>query len=172
MEQTEQFETWALIEIMGHTKVAGMARTKTFGSTVMLQVDIPETTTQPAFTKMYSMSSIFSITPVTEELAIMHAEAYKVHAVTEYSVQMALLKKVNKEVEEKVEERLREIKALASVEDGFNTYKNEIQENLSNRGYIIAFEDDEIKPYYLQQASSEYVADFLIFKNNKTDFSE
>lgn len=108
MEQTtEKFDAFALVEIMGHTKVAGKARTMTFGSTVMLQVDIPETSKQPAFTKLYGMSSIFSITPVDEETALLHAEAYNVHPIQEWSVQEALRKKVEKEVNEKVDERMR-----------------------------------------------------------------
>lgn len=170
MEQTtEQFDAWALLEIMGHTKVAGKARTVPFGSTVMVHVDIPETTTQPTFTKWYSMSSIFSITFVTQELAQMHAEAYKIHPITEYSVLAALEKKMNKEVNERVDKRLIELGANNPTETEEDTIEKQkefhdtIEKLLENAGYYnIDLDGDIISPYYFEARTPEYVALKLI----------
>lgn len=105
-QETAKFENWAIVEIMGHIKCAGLARTVTFGNTVMLQVDIPETTKQPAHTKMYGMSSIFSISPVTEDVAQAHAESFNLQPIISYEVQRAFQKRFDEAVEKAVERKL------------------------------------------------------------------
>ncbi|PRY10303.1 hypothetical protein CLV24_11431 [Pontibacter ummariensis] len=104
-QETEKFENWAIVEVMGHTKVAGLAKTVSFGNTVMLRVDIPETAKQPAHTKMYGMSSIFSISPVTEDVARSHAEAWNLQPILAYEVQRAYQKKFDEAVERAVERK-------------------------------------------------------------------
>lgn len=105
----EKFHSWAVVEIMGHIKCAGLATTMTFGNTVMLRVDIPETTKHPAHTKMYGMSSIFSITPVTEEIAKAHAEAWNINPIVAYEVQQMLNMRFNQEIENAVTKRLKQL---------------------------------------------------------------
>jgi hypothetical protein len=96
-EQQGQVETWALVEIFGHTKLAGFCKTEAFGTTVMLRVDVPDLPerkrersgyrdadgnysdtlqkfeetlpAEPGYTRYYGMGSIFSITPCTEATA-------------------------------------------------------------------------------------------------------
>jgi hypothetical protein len=63
----ETIETWAFVEIMGHSKIAGRVSERKVGVQVMLQVDVPKADEGLAFTKLYNPSSIFSITPTTEE---------------------------------------------------------------------------------------------------------
>ncbi len=64
----ETLETWAYVEIMGHTKIAGrVSERKIGGVAVMLQVDIPNSDEGFSHTQIFSPSSIFSITPTTEE---------------------------------------------------------------------------------------------------------
>ena len=40
--QTARFEGWAIVEIMGHRRVAGFVTTEAFGSVVMFRVTAPE----------------------------------------------------------------------------------------------------------------------------------
>lgn len=109
MQEPEKFESWALVEIMGHIKVAGMATTMNFGNTVMLKVDIPETQYQPSFSRMFGMSSIFSIIPVDEKTARLHAESYRSSPILSYDVERAIDKQVNNSLERIAQ---RELKAL------------------------------------------------------------
>jgi hypothetical protein len=104
MEQpTNQIETWAIVENMGHTKLAGMARTEPFGTVMMLRVDVPELpehrktekqswdsrtgryfetpqdveVVQPAedgYTRYFGLQAVFSITPCDEPTARAAAE--------------------------------------------------------------------------------------------------
>ena len=91
--QGNQIETWAVVEIFGHQKMAGFVRTAVLGSACMLRVDVPDmpeeevedrsfdftageyVTTKvkvaavKGFTRYLGISSIFSLTPCTEEFA-------------------------------------------------------------------------------------------------------
>lgn len=95
-QETAKFESWAIVEIMGHIKVAGMCTTQNFGNTVMLRVDIPETDQHPAHTQMYGMGSIFSIKPCDEQTACAHAELWQVTPIIEYSVKVSVSKRAER----------------------------------------------------------------------------
>jgi len=68
------FEAWCLIEIMGHVQLAGKVTEEVMFGAPMMRVDVPETKNMPAFTKFYGAQSIYSITPVPEEVARAMAE--------------------------------------------------------------------------------------------------
>ena len=64
----EALDFWAFVEVMGHSKIAGRLTTRKLGVSVMLQVDVLKPDgSEPAYSKLYSPSSVFSITPVTRE---------------------------------------------------------------------------------------------------------
>lgn len=95
--QPGQIETWAIVEIFGHQKIVGFCRTVAMGSACMLRVDVPELPEEqqeygaykwnektqmnetvrktrtlaavPSFTRFLGISSIFSLTPCSEEFA-------------------------------------------------------------------------------------------------------
>lgn len=64
-----KFEQWCILDIMGHQRFAGLVTEQTLAGASFLRIDIPETKNQPAFTKLFSPSSVYAITPTTEELA-------------------------------------------------------------------------------------------------------
>jgi hypothetical protein len=95
MEQEQaKFEGWAIVEQMGHNKYAGFVTTQVFGAARLFRVDVPELPERqfeltlptysdgeylsagalvskaatPAYSKLIGPSSIFAITPCTEEL--------------------------------------------------------------------------------------------------------
>lgn len=63
----ETLETWAYVEIMGHSKVAGRVSERKIGVSVMLQVDVPKLNEGFSHSELYSPGSIFSIKPTSEE---------------------------------------------------------------------------------------------------------
>jgi hypothetical protein len=69
-EQTTALDTWAIVELFGHKKLAGKLTEQTFGTATMFRLDVPETDQGGVFTKPYTkligVSSIYCITPVTE----------------------------------------------------------------------------------------------------------
>ena len=98
----QKIETWAIVEVFGHTKLAGFLRSVPLGSAVMLRIEVPEVTynertgwgesattverTIPAFTKFYSPSAIFSITPTTEETARAAMKSWHVEPVSNLDI--------------------------------------------------------------------------------------
>lgn len=72
----ESFECFAIVEIMGHQKYAGRVSEQTIGGQAFVRVDIPDVEGQKGFTKLFGGSSIFCITPTTEEIAKSVAKRY------------------------------------------------------------------------------------------------
>ena len=86
MEAQAKFETWAIVEVMGHNRFAGFVSERAIGGASLLQVDVPETDGRPAFTKLLGVSSIYAITPCTEETARAAAQHYRLRAFHEYEL--------------------------------------------------------------------------------------
>lgn len=63
------YEAWALVEVMGHRRLAGkVTEVNLFGSK-MMRVEIPEVDGIPAHEQILSGSAIFAFTPVGVEAA-------------------------------------------------------------------------------------------------------
>lgn len=82
----EPFEAWAIIEIMGHTQIAGLVSEQSIAGTALLRVDVPEVNGHQAFTRFYGGGAIYSITPTTEDLARQAVEALRPRPVTVYGL--------------------------------------------------------------------------------------
>jgi hypothetical protein len=66
---TEAFDSWALVELMGHQRIAGRVTEAEIGGCKFVRVDVPETKDRPGMTKFLGPSSIYAITPMSEETA-------------------------------------------------------------------------------------------------------
>lgn len=64
----QKFELNAIIELFGHQRVAGKVTEQTVGSSTFIRIDVPETKTQPAFTRIVNPTAIYAINPVMEEV--------------------------------------------------------------------------------------------------------
>jgi hypothetical protein len=65
----EKKEFWAMIELFGHQRMAGYLTEETIGGSSFIRVDVPQVEGSQAFTKYYGQDAIYSITPISEELA-------------------------------------------------------------------------------------------------------
>lgn len=73
-ESKEPFEGWAILELMGHRRLAGYVSEVELAGAGMLRLDIPATVGDGpneniATTQFYSPSSLYCLTPTTEEVA-------------------------------------------------------------------------------------------------------
>ena len=69
-ENTEaKFECWAVVEVMGHSRYAGMVTEQAIGGCAFVRVDVPAVDGRLPFTKLLGQGSIFAITPCSEEAA-------------------------------------------------------------------------------------------------------
>lgn len=87
-EPATKFEEWAVLELFGHQRLAGMVTEVQLGGASFVRVDVPQEgkTKGWKLTKMYNPSAIYSITPVTEDTARMVAKAVSGEPVTKWDV--------------------------------------------------------------------------------------
>lgn len=63
---SDTFEGWAVVELMGHRRLAGKVSEQEIAGAAFLRLDVPAE--QPV-TQFYSASAVYCITPTTEEIA-------------------------------------------------------------------------------------------------------
>lgn len=63
------FESFAIVEVMGHKQYAGYVTEQTIGGVSFVRVDVAEENGLPGFTKLLGAGAIYAITPCTEETA-------------------------------------------------------------------------------------------------------
>lgn len=102
---------WAIVEIMGRKVVAGYASQSVRFGLPMLRIDVPATSTFPAFTQEYGAQSIYAITYVSEDVARMTAEASKVNPISVYVPDLAEMQRAKLE-NESLRQQIRNLRAL------------------------------------------------------------
>jgi len=66
----EKFDQWAIVELFGHTQIAGEVSEQVIGGYSLIRVDVPEINGRQPFTKFFGQGAIYSMTIVDEETAI------------------------------------------------------------------------------------------------------
>lgn len=69
MSEKESFNEWALVELFGHQRIVGKVSEATLAGGAFLRVDVPSFNGACAFTRYFGPGAIYSISPVTEEIA-------------------------------------------------------------------------------------------------------
>jgi hypothetical protein len=64
----EKFDSWAILELMGHRRLAVKVMETNIAGGVFLRIDIPGKDSKYT-SQFYSPASIYCITPTTEEIA-------------------------------------------------------------------------------------------------------
>jgi len=90
--QQEKLDLWALVELFGHSKIAGRITEQNIAGTNMLRVDVPETYTQPAFTRFFGASAIYAINPTDEVTAKYYADKLQTKPIDSWDVREMLKK--------------------------------------------------------------------------------
>jgi len=91
-ELKRPFDTpiWCVVELMGHTVIAGaVTEVVIFGSPAM-RIDHPETKNRQAFTQYISSSSLYRVTPVTEAIAREVANSHDARPAVLYNLEFQL----------------------------------------------------------------------------------
>lgn len=69
-----KLELLAIVELFGHQRIAGKVTEQTVGSSTFIRIDVPETDSQPPFTRIVNPSAVYALNPVTEEVMIHMAQ--------------------------------------------------------------------------------------------------
>jgi hypothetical protein len=79
------FEGWAILELMGHRKLAGKLSEATIGGGAFIRIDVPGDEGDVA-TQFYAPGAVYCITPTTEEIARGLAKGNRPTPVTRYEL--------------------------------------------------------------------------------------
>jgi hypothetical protein len=88
--QPPTFDIFAIVELFGHARIAGRVCEQVIAGAGMLRVDVPELPAtkyypvQPGFTRLFGPGAIYSITPVSEDIAMQAAQRMRVEPVNVY----------------------------------------------------------------------------------------
>jgi hypothetical protein len=81
-----KFETWALVELFGHQKIAGMVSEAEIGGAKFIRVDVPKADGSTDYTRFYGPAAIYAISPTDRQIAIGLAANIQARPVTIYDV--------------------------------------------------------------------------------------
>lgn len=84
MTEATKFSAWAILEVMGHIKLAGLVSEQVIAGQAFVRIDVPDVPGADAFTRFFGASSIYSITPVAEAIAREYAVNLQASPVTIY----------------------------------------------------------------------------------------
>lgn len=69
-EPKRTFEQFAVVELFGHSTIAGLVTEESIGGASFIRIDVPAIDEDhPAFTKYYGGAAIYGISPCSEEIA-------------------------------------------------------------------------------------------------------
>lgn len=97
-QDNNQLSTWAILELMGHRRLAGFVSEQVIGGASFIRIDIPETKDQAAFSQFYSGGAVYCITPTTEDIARKLAANCFSRPVQRYEIGAATLTAPEKEL--------------------------------------------------------------------------
>ena len=84
--RSNSFKEWALVELFGHQKIVGYVTEASMAGGAFLRVDVPAFDGSPAFTRFFGPGAIYSINPVTEEIARGMCERYRNEPVSRFDL--------------------------------------------------------------------------------------
>jgi hypothetical protein len=85
----EQFDQWAIVELLGHRRLAGRIREAQLAGAGFLRLDIPASDGNAAQTQFISPAAVYALHPVTEEIARQIAGTYPVEPVSRWELTAA-----------------------------------------------------------------------------------
>jgi hypothetical protein len=97
----QKFDMWCVIELFGHQVITGRVTERTIGGGALIQVDVPETTKNKPFTKLFHQNAIYAITPVAEEYARQMAESIQAPPLNVYNHSEVIKRLAEKYLEDK-----------------------------------------------------------------------
>jgi len=68
-EKQDKFESWGLLELFGHQRLAGLLSEQTIGGCHFIRIDVPEVDSVPGYTRFFTNGAIYGMTITTEEVA-------------------------------------------------------------------------------------------------------
>ncbi len=77
VDKSEKFETWALLELFGHQRLAGKLSEQNISGNSFIRIDVPDVGKVKGYTRLFTAGAIYCITPVSEEIARRLADNFR-----------------------------------------------------------------------------------------------
>jgi len=88
---SKPFEAWALVELFGHNRIAGLVTEAELAGGKFIRIDVPQIGDTQAVTRLYGPGAIYGITPLTQETAMAVAGELKVAPMSAWDVRRLAL---------------------------------------------------------------------------------
>ncbi len=75
--EKEPIEMYAIVELFGHQRIAGLVTEATIGGCSFVRVDIPGDLVSQPITKFYGNGAIYCMTPVSREVVETYLKRYR-----------------------------------------------------------------------------------------------
>src|ERR1700738_2380917 len=86
-EEQSGFESWAILEVMGHRRLGGFVREVQVAGAGFLRIDVPgDADGDTHSTQFYPPSSVYCLTPVSEEAARIVARSSRPEPVAHWEI--------------------------------------------------------------------------------------
>lgn len=89
-QNQERFEQWAIIELFGHQRIAGLVSEQTIGGNSFVRVDVPQDGDDQGYTKLYGNGAIYAMTFVDEETGRAAAAQFAPRPIEAFSARQML----------------------------------------------------------------------------------
>lgn len=86
-DQTDTFAGWAILELMGHKRLAGYVTEVDFAGSAMIRIDIPGDEEGDTATQLYNSSAMYCLTPTDEATARRVAKLSTMAPVTRWQIE-------------------------------------------------------------------------------------
>ena len=88
----EKFEAWGIVDLFGHTRIAGRISEQTIGGETFIRVDVPDDSENPesVHTRLFGKGAIYSISLTDETIAREVARRTGARPVQAYEVRKLL----------------------------------------------------------------------------------
>lgn len=94
MTNKSDLQQWAIVELFGHTRIAGLLSEQSIGGCAFIRIDVPEVIdhgqTFPPVTRLFGQGAIYGITFVDEATAILAANEIQYQPVSVWSLRRGL----------------------------------------------------------------------------------
>lgn len=88
MTGPERFKDWAVLELFGHRKYAGLVQEVELAGAPMLRIDVPS---DPPVTQFYGAKSVYCMTPVDEDTARRYAAGNRPEPISRWELRTPAL---------------------------------------------------------------------------------
>ena len=91
-EHSEGFRQWAVLELMGHRRLAGMVTEQQIGGASFIRIDVPgKEVGEAVSTQFYAPGAVYCITPTTEETARLFAANHQPEPISTWDIRQPAL---------------------------------------------------------------------------------